>query len=91
MPFRYDDQDLLTLRTIAASPEGRRLMELLQRRLDAHDADLRLAQGPSVGWIQGRAQELAELLRDMDSAAAKLQGQDATRQRPAVWQGARSA
>jgi len=69
---RLDQQDLDFLRRFARSPDGRLLVELLQRKLTDADRRLRTAIGEDVLRSQGRAQLLAELIDDVTKAQERF-------------------
>lgn len=89
MTFRFEPDDLMAMRAISRLPEGRRFIDLLNRRLQHHDTNLRKLTGDAIGWTQGRAQELAELVEAIETADLKLQPATPT-QRSAVWTGPRA-
>lgn len=72
MGQQYSPEDLEFLRRFARMPEGRVLVELLQRKLTDADQRLRSAIGEDVLRSQGRAQLLAELIDDVTMAEKKL-------------------
>lgn len=65
--------DLSFLARFARSPDGRAFQLMLRARLLDADATLRKAQGEEILRAQGRAQTLAQLIDDIDSAQRKLE------------------
>lgn len=53
-------------------PEGKVFVDLLKMRLAEHDAKTRTATGEEVYRSQGRAQALAEVIKDIEGAETAL-------------------
>lgn len=83
----YSHEDLEFLRRLARMPEGRVLVELLQRKLADADQRLRTAIGDDVLRSQGRAQLLAELIDDVTEAEQRLARVAPTGPRRVAWVG----
>lgn len=70
--MKLDSTELDVLRRFARLPEGERWLKLLQRNLAETDVRLRTAIGDDLLRTQGRAQLLAELIAQVDTAEEKL-------------------
>lgn len=66
-------EQLQALARMANLPEGNALKALLTLRLADYDTALRNATGEEIIRCQGRAQAVAELLKDIEGARAALQ------------------
>ena len=64
--------DLGFLARLSKSPDGRRLVMLLQAKLKEREQKLRRSTGEEVHRDQGRALELDELIADIEQAEQKL-------------------
>jgi DNA-binding transcriptional LysR family regulator len=60
--------DLDLLRRFARTPEGRALVEVLNRMLAQADEALRFGGGEELYRCQGRAQQLQQLIEDLTKA-----------------------
>ena len=65
-------QDLDLLRRLAKTPDGKALVQILEKKLRERDEKLRSATGEELYRSQGRAQELAELLGALAEADTRL-------------------
>lgn len=79
--------ELETLRRYARSPEGRGLVLILEKKLAESDIKLRSLSGEHLSRQQGRSQQLAELLDEIEDADTVLKRQDVTKfsRRAATW------
>lgn len=71
--------DLEFLRRFARMPEGKALVDLLQRNLAETDVKLRTTIGDELLRTQGRAQLMAELIDQVTKAEATLARANPTR------------
>jgi hypothetical protein len=71
MQLTHDD--LTFLARFAKSPDGRALQRIYAAKLRVADEALRNAQGEEVFRAQGRAQILAHLIVEIESAQQKLE------------------
>jgi hypothetical protein len=70
--MRLTGEDLEFLARFAASPDARKLCELLRADLKDTEAKLRVSVGEEVYRQQGHAQRLDKLLADIEGASMKL-------------------
>jgi hypothetical protein len=81
--------ELQVLERLNSSPDGQILKQILARRLAEQDTRCRTLDGPDLHRSQGRAQELALLLDDLNGARQKLEArgtqQGAPARRPVSW------
>jgi hypothetical protein len=70
--MRLTNDELQTLRSFGARPEGRAWVELLKKMLGDADAKLRRASGEELLRCQGRAQQLDELISLVNDAPQAL-------------------
>jgi hypothetical protein len=61
--IRLSAQDYAALAALRRQPAGQRFVELLEQSLTEAARTLRTATGERLGWAQGEAQCLAELLK----------------------------
>lgn len=70
--MQLSSDQLAYLARLSKTPDGRFLLSLLEARLVERDGKLRTATGEEVFRAQGRAAELADLIRDITDAESKL-------------------
>ena len=66
--LRLSQDHYKALARLKRQPDGRALLELLQASLDDAQVRLRTATGERIGWAQGEAQCLAELITHFEAA-----------------------
>lgn len=71
--------DLHALRRFAQLPEGRIMVAVLSQKLGEADEKLRQLSGEHLYRMQGRAQALDELLRDLTESDQALKRQEQPR------------
>lgn len=76
--------ELEALRRYARLPEGRGLILILEKKLEASDVLLRTLSGEHLHRQQGRSQQLQELLDEIGGADKVLKRQEMTK-RPVAW------
>lgn len=79
-----DSETQAGLRILNLSPEGKLMVAMLKDRLAAVDEKLRTASGEHLYRCQGRAQQLVELISEVEAAGQAPKRQDQSR-RPVVW------
>lgn len=67
-----DTQELHAIVRTASNPDGQLILAMLKKRLDERNETLRKVDAPEVHRYQGRALELAELIRDFETARETL-------------------
>ena len=72
---RLLNEDLKVLQSFAARPEGRLMVQVLEKKLAGVDEQLRFATGEDLYRKQGKAQELAELIAQITGAGDVLNRQ----------------
>lgn len=77
--MRLDTDDLAFLARLSKSPDGRRLLQLLQAKQAECNDKLRTTTGEEVLRWQGRALAVDEMIADIAQAEQKL-----TRVKPSV-------
>jgi hypothetical protein len=75
--MRLEQDDLLWLERFAKTPDGQRLLGLLNSRLAEVSVDLRKQSGEALYRAQGAAVLLDELLQDITEASQRLMRQSA--------------
>lgn len=77
--MRLDNDDLAFLARLSKSPDGRRLLQMLQAKQAECNDKLRAVTGEEVLRWQGRALAVDEMIADIAQAEQKL-----TRSKPSV-------
>ncbi len=70
--MKLTGDQLKFLARFSKSPDGRALVSILQAKLGETEVKLRTLEGAELHRQQGRAQQLDELLTDIDEAQARL-------------------
>jgi len=69
----FEKDELRVLAQVASDIRGKRLLDILEQKRDKYVGRLIMARGMrEIRWLQGRAQELNEILTHAESARETL-------------------